>query len=158
MRVFASAGPRRRIAWQRCRRAGTGRGGSWSSTGGDAEAGNPWKDGAVTGVDLEGGTKRGFACAVDWPGWGPAGRGGGPAPRRLAATPSRYAVLAALAGVPFDPVAEVDCIEIAERVTGSATTDFGALDVAPALDAEPVSAQQADRLAALVQTAWDYFE
>ena len=76
----------------------------------------------------------------------------------LATTAFRYAVLAALAGVPFDPVAEVDCIEIAETVTGSSATDFGALDVAPALDAEPVTAQQADRLAALAQTAWEYFE
>ena len=112
----------------------------------------------MTGVYLEVGTKRVFACAVDWPGWCRSGRGEGPALDALATTASRYAVLAALAGVQFDPVHEVDCIEIAERVTGSATTDFGALDVAPALDAEPVSAQQADRLAALVQTAWDYFE
>jgi hypothetical protein len=67
-------------------------------------------------------------------------------------------VLAALAGIQFDPVTEVDCIAIAERVPGSATTDFGALDVAPALDAEPATAQQAGRLAALVETAWDYFE
>jgi hypothetical protein len=43
-------------------------------------------------------------------------------------------------------------------VTGSATTDFGALDVAPALDSEPGTADQAQRLAALVETAWDYFE
>jgi hypothetical protein len=112
----------------------------------------------VTGVYLEVGKKRVFACAVDWPGWCRSGRGEEQALEELATTASRYAVLAALAGVPFDPVAEVDCIEIAETVTGSSTTDFGALDIAPALDAEPVTAQQADRLAALAQTAWDYFE
>jgi hypothetical protein len=112
----------------------------------------------VTAVYLEIGTKRVFACAVDWPGWCRSGHGEEQALEALATAASRYAVLAALAGIPFDPVAEVDCIEIAEQVTGSATTDFGALDVAPALDAEPVTAQQAGRLAALVQTAWDYFE
>ena len=112
----------------------------------------------VTGVYLEVGTKRVFACAVDWPGWCRSGRGEQQALDALATTGSRYAVLAALASIPFDPVAEVDCIEITETVTGSATTDFGALDVAPALDARPVTAQQASRLAVLVQTAWDYFE
>lgn len=109
-------------------------------------------------VYLEAGRKRVFACAVDWPGWCRSGRGEDRALEALATTASRYAVLAALAGIPFDPGAEVDCIEIAETVTGTATTDFGALDVAPALDAGPVTAQQADRLTVLVQTTWDYFE
>jgi len=112
----------------------------------------------VTDVYLEAGQKRVFACAVDWPGWCRSGRGEEQALEALTTTAFRYAVLAALAGIHFDPVAEVDCIEIAETVTGSATTDFGALDVAPALDAEAVTAPQADRLAVLVQTAWDYFE
>jgi len=112
----------------------------------------------VTGVYLEIGTKRVFACSDDWPGWCRSGRDEEQALETLTTTASRYAVLAALAGIPFDPVAEVDCIEITERVTGNATTDFGALDVAPALDTAPVTAPQADRLAVLVQTTWDYFE
>ena len=112
----------------------------------------------MTGVYLEAGKKRVFACAVDWPGWCRPGHGEEQALAALATAASRYAVVPALAGVPFDPVYEVDCIEIAERVTGSGTTDFGALDVAPVLDREPGTAQQAERLAALVETAWDYFE
>jgi hypothetical protein len=112
----------------------------------------------MTGVYLEAGTRRVFACAVDWPGWCRSGRGEEQALEALALAASRYAVVASLAGVPFDPVTEVDCIAIAERVTGTATTDFGALDVAPALDSEPGTADQAQRLATLVETAWDYFE
>jgi hypothetical protein len=112
----------------------------------------------VTAVYLEVGAKRVFACAAEWPGWCRSGRDEEQALEALAAAASRYAVLAALAGIQFDPVTEVDCIAIAERVPGSATTDFGALDVAPALDAEPATTQQAGRLAALVETAWDYFE
>jgi len=112
----------------------------------------------MTGVYLESGTKRVFACAVDWPGWCRSGRGEEEALAALATAASRYAVVPALAGVAFDPVTEVDCIEIAERVTGTAATDFGALDVAPALDSEPGTAQQAEKLAALLETAWDYFE
>ncbi len=112
----------------------------------------------MTGVYLEAGARRVFACAVDWPGWCRSGRGEEQALTALATAASRYAVVAALAGVAFDPAGEVDCIEVAERVTGSATTDFGALDVAPALDSEPGTAAQAERLAVLVATAWDYFE
>jgi hypothetical protein len=112
----------------------------------------------VTGVYLEAGRKRVFACAVDWPGWCRSGRGEEEALAALATAASRYAVVPALAGLTFDPVTEVDCIEIAERVDGTATTDFGALDVAPALDRGPGTAAQAERLAALVETAWDYFE
>src|SRR5215471_16299232 len=111
----------------------------------------------VTGVYLEAGTKRVFACAVDWPGWCRSGRDEEQALAALAIAASRYAVVPALAGVAFDPVHEVDCIEIAERVTGTGTTDFGALDVAPALDRAPGTPRQAERLAALVETAWDYF-
>lgn len=112
----------------------------------------------VTGVYLESGAKRVFACAVDWPGWCRSGRGEEEALAALATAASRYAVVPALAGLAFDPVTEVDCIEIAERVTGTSATDFGALDVAPALDGAPGTAQQAEKLAALVETAWDYFE
>jgi hypothetical protein len=112
----------------------------------------------VTGVYLETGTKRVFACAVDWPGWCRSGRSEEQALEALATAASRYAVMPALAGVAFDPVHEVDCIEIAERVTGTSATDFGALDVAPALDGEPGTAQQAERLATIVETAWGYFD
>src|SRR5689334_15801087 len=76
----------------------------------------------VTDVYLEVGKKRVFACAADWPGWCRSGRDEEQALEALATSVSRYAVLAALAGVPFDPVDEVDCIQIAETVTGSATT------------------------------------
>lgn len=112
----------------------------------------------MTDVYLEAGQRRVFACAVDWPGWCRSGRGEEAALTELAVAAPRYAAIAALARVRFDPVEAVDCIEIAERVTGSATTDFGALDVAPALDGEPVTAQQAERLITLIETAWGYFE
>jgi hypothetical protein len=112
----------------------------------------------VTGVYLEAGRKRVFACAVDWPGWCRSGRDEEEALAALATAASRYAVVPALARVAFDPVYEVNCIEIAERVNGTGTTDFGALDVAPALDRAPAAPAQAGRLAALVETAWDYFE
>ncbi len=87
----------------------------------------------VTGVYLEAGTRRVFACAVDWPGWCRSGRDEEQALAALVTAASRYAVVAALAGIAFDPAGELDCIEVAERVTGSSATNFGALDVAPGL-------------------------
>ena len=88
----------------------------------------------------------------------PAGRGEEAALAALAAAAPWYAQVCARAGFPFDPVEAVAGFEILERVTGSATTDFGALDVAPALDGEPVAAQEAERLVTLIETAWDLFE
>jgi hypothetical protein len=67
----------------------------------------------VTGVYLEAGTRRVFACAVDRPGWCRSGRGEEHALEALATAASRYAVPAAPAVVPFDPVTEMDCLTIA---------------------------------------------
>jgi len=112
----------------------------------------------MTEVYLEAGKRRVFACAAQWPGWCRPGRDEEAALAALAACAPRYAVLCTRAGVPFDAGQAAAGFEIVERVTGSATTDFGALDVAPALDGEPGTAQQAERLVTLVETAWDLFE
>jgi hypothetical protein len=117
-----------------------------------------WEDERVTQVYLEAGKRRVFACAPDWPGWCRQGRGEEAALAALAAAAPRYAAVCALASVPFDAASAAERFEIVERVTGSARTDFGALDVAPALDGEPATAQQTERLAALIETAWDLFE
>ena len=112
----------------------------------------------MTEVYLEVGKRRVFACAPQWPGWCRAGRGEEAALAALAAAAPRYAAVCALASVPFGDASAVESFEIVERVTGSATTDFGALDVAPALDGEPGTAQQTERLVTLVETAWNLFE
>ena len=112
----------------------------------------------MTEVYLEAGKRRVFACAPLWPGWCRAGRGEEAALAALAAAAPRYAAVCALASVPFGDASAVESFEIVERVTGSATTDFGALDVTPALDAEPVTVPQAGRLAALIDAAWEEFE
>ena len=112
----------------------------------------------MTEVYLEAGKRRVFACAPQWPGWCRQGRGEQAALAALAAAAPRYAEVCARAGLPFDPAEAAARFQVLERVTGSATTDFGALDVAPALDGEPVAAQEAERLATLIETAWDLFE
>src|SRR5215472_2924706 len=116
------------------------------------------EDGRVTEVYLEAGKRRVFACVPQWPGWCRQGRGEEAALAALAAAAPRYAEVCAGAGFAFDPVEVVAGFEIVERVTGTATTDFGALDVAPALDGEPVAVQETERLATLIGTAWGFFE
>jgi len=111
----------------------------------------------VTGVYLEIGKRKVFACAGDWPGWARAGRGEDAALVALKDATPRFAVVCARAGVPFDGPAAVASFEVVERVAGSATTDFGALDACAALDREPLTGEDADRVAALVGAAWDAF-
>jgi hypothetical protein len=112
----------------------------------------------VTEVYLEIGKRRVFACAVAWPGWCRAGRGEEAALAALAGAAPRYAMVCARAGMPFEATSAAAGFDVVERVTGSSTTDFGALDVAPALDREPATEPQAGRLAALIEAAWELFE
>lgn len=109
----------------------------------------------MTDVYLEIGKRRVFACAIDWPGWCRSGPSEEAALASLAAYAPRYAVPAALAGHPFDQVGAVSALTVTERVTGTATTDFGALDVPIERDREPLAAPEAARLAAFAWAAWD---
>lgn len=112
----------------------------------------------MTDVYLEVGKRRVFACAWGWPGWCRAGRTEDAALSALKAAAPRFAVVCALAGAAFDADAAVARLNVLERVRGSATTDFGALDVPPALDGEPVTGHDAQRLAALAEAAWSVFD
>ena len=115
-----------------------------------------------TAVYLESGTKRVFACAVDWPGWARAGKGEEAALEALATYASRYASVAAEAGMAFPPASagsfDVGSFDVVERVPGSATTDFGAPGAVPSLDRRPLAAAEADRQVALVAAAWALFD
>src|SRR3954470_10312746 len=90
-------------------------------------------------VYLEIGSKRTFAVAVEWPGWARIGRTEAEALESLAAYGTRYArSMGSAAGqllAPIDPPA----FEVVERLTGNATTDFGAPDAIPTADTQPVA-------------------
>src|SRR5215831_18740484 len=103
-----------------------------------AEAGRSARMGWVSDVYLEVGKRKVFACARDWPGWCRAGRGEEAALTSLAAVAPRFAAACAVAGVPFD-AAMAARFDVVARVPGTATTDFGALDVPASSDHEPVS-------------------
>ena len=106
-----------------------------------------------TPVYLEVGSKKVFACALDWPGWARAAKTEEAALEALAAYVDRYRPVPQAAGVRFPKSAGND-FEVVERVSGDATTDFGAPSKAVAADATPLTKAQAERLARLVEGSW----
>ncbi len=111
----------------------------------------------ATPVYLEVGSKKVFACALDWPGWARAAKTEEQALDALATYADRYRPVAAAAGVRFPKSAGED-FEIVERVKGDATTDFGAPSRWVAADAAPLTKAQAERLASLVEGSYAVFD
>jgi hypothetical protein len=57
-----------------------------------------------------------------------------------------------------DRMVPISWITVVERVPGNATTDFGAPGMVPEGDAQPLTGEEADRLAALVEASWTVFD
>lgn len=111
----------------------------------------------ATPVYLEVGTKKVFACSLDWPGWARAAKNEGAALAALADYAERYRPVTEEAGLTF-PTTVADSFDVVERVTGDATTDFGAPGVAATADGEALTKAQAERLATLVEAAWSVLD
>jgi len=108
-----------------------------------------------TPVYLELGDKKVFACSIDFPGWCRSGKTEELALAVLADYAPRYAEVAKLAKVAFPARPE---FEVVERLKGSGATDFGIPHEVAAADAEPLTARQAARQAALVRAAWSVLD
>lgn len=106
---------------------------------------------------VEVGTRRVFACALDWPGWCRAGKSEDLALEALAAYAGRYAAVPRVAGVPFREPAAGE-LRVVQRVKGNATTDFGAPGIAAAAESEPMTRAETERLCALVSAIWTVFD
>ena len=103
---------------------------------------------------LEVGAKRVFAGAFEWPGWCRSGRNEDVALATLLAYGERYAsVVDGAVGGFHIPVA-VSELHLVERLTGDATTDFGAPSIAPAADARPVDVRGLRRLQTILDACW----
>ena len=113
--------------------------------------------GSKTAVGIELGSKRVFACALDWPGWCRSGRTEELALEALGAYVPRYAVVAERAGIEL-PAGVADRFEVVARVKGSGATDFGVPHEVVDPDRAAVPASQAERRAALVAAAWAVFD
>ena len=106
-------------------------------------------------VYLEIGAKRTFAGAVEWPGWCRSGRGEAEAIAALLAYAPRYARVVESARLTAPAARDLDVVE---RLTGGAGTDFGAPSVAPEADQRPLDAAELDRQSRLLVASWQAFD
>ncbi len=100
--------------------------------------------------------KRAFAWGVDWPGWCRSGKTVDLAVEALVLAAPRYAV--ATAGLGFPKLVAPGDLAIIDSVEGGATTDFGAPERITPADERPTDAPEADRLAGLVEAAWNVLD
>jgi hypothetical protein len=107
-------------------------------------------------VCVETGGRKVFASALEWPGWCRSARNEQLALDALRAYADRYAPVAQASGARFP--ASVGRLHVIERLAGSAGTDFGVPERPAAADARRLTKAQAERLARLVQAAWEYFD
>jgi hypothetical protein len=105
-------------------------------------------------VCLEVGRKRVFAGAVDWPGWCRSGRDEDAAIEALFAYAPRYAGVLRGTRLGFDAPADPSALTVVERLTGNATTDFGAPDVPASTDGAPVDDAELRRISTLLRACW----
>lgn len=112
---------------------------------------------AIVDVYIESGSKRVFACSLDWPGLCRSGKDEAQALNALASHVSRYADVAAGAGVPF-PATGGDDLVVVERVPGSSSTDFGVPGAQAKRDAEAMDGEEAKRQTALLEASWRVFD
>lgn len=106
-------------------------------------------------VFLESGQKRVFAGALAWPGWYGHGRDEQIALQSLLAYGPRYAKAIGDTQLDFSPPSELAGLTVVERLPGNATTDFGAPDIPPAADGEPMDEQALHQMQALLTACWE---
>ncbi len=109
-------------------------------------------------VYLEIGKKRTFAGALDWPGWCRGGRDERSALQALLTTGPRYARVLQSSGIEFRAPADESAFAVVERFAGTTSTDFGAPDVAPSWDGQPVDDAALRRFRTLLQACWQAFD
>ncbi|MEO8438062.1 MAG: hypothetical protein ABI562_06345 [Chloroflexota bacterium] len=104
------------------------------------------------------GSKKTFRWAIDWPGWARAGKDRGLALDALVTYAPRYAIVATEAGVEFPAAVHAADQHLVDSVPGGGGTDFGVPSAITPADRRPVDADQAERLARLVEAAWVVFD
>jgi hypothetical protein len=109
-------------------------------------------------VTIEHTPKKTFASAADWPGWSRSGKTEELALEALAAYSGRYGAVAAAVDGAFADDVTVGDFEIVERLAGSAGTEYGVPSRPTEHDARPTDADEAARLAGLVEAAWALFD
>ena len=109
-------------------------------------------------VYLEIGQKVIFAGALAWPGWCRLGRDERAALQALCDYGPRYARVLHAAQIEFQPPADLSGFVVIERLTGNATTDFGAPNFPPSDDARPFTTTDVQHAQALLRACWSAFD
>lgn len=109
-------------------------------------------------VYLETGQTRTFAAALEWPGWCRSGRGDEAALQTLFDYAPRYARVLAPTKLEFRAPSSVSDLAVVDRLTGNATTDFGALNVDLPSDTQPVDASELQRWQVILEACWAAFD
>ena len=109
-------------------------------------------------VYLEIGKKRTFAGAIDWPGWCRSGKDEASALQALFDAGPRYARLLRPAQLGFQAPDALSAFNVVERLEGGSTTDFGAPEVAPSSDSQPLDDAELQRYQAVLEASWQAFD
>jgi hypothetical protein len=109
-------------------------------------------------VYTESAAKRAFVGSIEWPGWCRSGRREDEALETLLAYAPRYAGVVAGSVRGFKPPRSVTHLAVVERLTGDATTNFGAPSAAPGADARPLDARELKRLVSILEASWAAFD
>lgn len=109
-------------------------------------------------VYVEVGAKRTFAGAVEWPGWCRGGRSEDAAIEALIGYGARYAKVLSGTRLGFEAPEKRSSLRVTERLTGDATTDFGAPSISPRSDARPIDDAELRRLRAILKASWSTFD
>lgn len=105
-------------------------------------------------IYLEVGKKKVIAGALAWPGWCRSARDEAAALQALLDYGPRYAKVLRPARLGFQAPTAPEALVVVERLPGNATTDFGAPELAPAVDEQPIDASELKRLQAVLKACW----
>jgi hypothetical protein len=111
-----------------------------------------------TEVYVEIGQTRTFAVALDWPGWCRSGRDEAAALQALYEYGPRYARALQRTRLGFHAPSEASALVVVERLTGNATTNFGAPDLALSRDTKPIEPTELQRWQKVLKACWRTFD
>lgn len=109
-------------------------------------------------VYLEIGQTRAFAVALDWPGWCRSGRDEASALQALYGYGPRYARALQTTQLGFHAPSEASALVVVERLTGNATTNFGAPNLALSSDTQPIDPTELQQWQVVLQACWRTFD
>jgi hypothetical protein len=113
-----------------------------------------------TGIEVcvEAGARRTFASAIRWPGWSRSGTDERSALQALADYGSRYSRVIRGVRLGFQASSDLEDFSVIERLTGNATTDFGAPAVPCSIDSEAIDADDLREQEAILKACWRAFD